>query len=471
MQKRLLLLGLVLFASLAFSGSLLAQAAAPSIKTIDGNPLKINVASDGSFQVFNADVPGFGQIYPTSAQDADMGIFAWIDNKLYSPNFTAHGGTATGNLGNYTPWTNVSISDVQGDGTAESPFTVVVVLKAPDNDVQIRETVTYVNGINFFRILKNVTQSGGHTVDVILGADIYLSGSDQGVFLAVPELNAVGGQDCETPATYHILLIAITAAADFGTDTYSDVWSQIAANDLELAEPGACVDNGAAIKWQNVLNGVSDVTIESAVSFGEIPSANAFISFTASIDPSSIVAYPGDSVAFVLNTHHNEESGFNSPLELTVGDLPPGFHVTLDSTTIPAPGDGTVTGLLTVDSNVAFGAYPGLRINVSGGGQSLSAVFNVEVICDPPMILGINMPKSQTVTKGQTVTLRAQSEHTGPFSYQWFNGYAGYSSTAIPGATSSTFTTPPINATDAYWVRVSNACGSYDSQTAIITPR
>ena len=58
MQKRLLLLTIVALASLVFARAALAQ---PTSKAISGDPLKINVWSDGSFQVFNATVPGFGQ--------------------------------------------------------------------------------------------------------------------------------------------------------------------------------------------------------------------------------------------------------------------------------------------------------------------------------------------------------------------------------------------------------------------------
>ena len=468
MQKRFLLLTMFALASVVFAGAALA---APTSKTISGNPLKINVWSDGSFQVFNSTVPGFGQVYPTHCDDADMGIFANIDNKLYSPAFSTHTcGTATGNLGTYTPWTGVSLSTVTGDGTAATPFTVTVSLKAPDNDVTVIATVLYVNGSNFFRIQKSVSQTASHHIDILLGADIYLSGSDQGVFLSVPELNAVGGSDCTIPPTYHILLIAISAADDFGTGPYADIWSQIAANNLALGTPGLCVDNGAALKWSNVTGGASTALIESAVSFGDIPSANAFISFTVAIQPAQIVAYPGDTVAFTITTQHSAESGFNSPLDLTVDQMPPGITVHLDSNQVPAPGDGTVTGTITIDPHTPFGSYQNLRILVSGGGQSSAGVFNIEIICDPPMILGINQPKSQTVASGSSVTLHAQTEHTGPFTYQWFNGHAGFTSTPIANSNSPDLTTGPITSFQEYWVRVTNACGSFDSQTATIFP-
>lgn len=53
-----------------------APQAVPAITTIAGAPLTVRVGDDLSFQVFNADIPGVGQIYPSDSSDtADMG---WI---------------------------------------------------------------------------------------------------------------------------------------------------------------------------------------------------------------------------------------------------------------------------------------------------------------------------------------------------------------------------------------------------------
>ncbi len=58
---------------------------------------------------------------------------------------------------------------------------------------------------------------------------------------------------------------------------------------------------------------------------------------------------------------------------------------------------------------------------------------------------------------------------TAPLSYQWYIGASGNTTSPIPGATASTYTTPPLTSTTSYWVRVSNAVGSVDSATATIT--
>lgn len=457
---------------LALAAVLCAQAAFAQLtmKTILGNPLKINVASDGSFQVFNATVPGHGQIYPTTCDIADMGVFARIDGTLYSPAFSTHAcGTATGNLGNYTAWTSTGITDVSGSGNGSDPFVVTVGLAA--NDVRLTVNASYVQGQNFFRIRTTVLQTASHRIDVTLGADIYLGGSDFGVFFNVPSLNAVGGQDCLVPPTYQILLIPLTEASTFGVGVYSTIWSQIAANQLVMLPAEGCVDNGAAVEWLDVTRTAATADLSSAVSFGDIPSATAFSPFSIVVEPSNLLLYPGNTVKLAVTTQHNEGAGFNSALEFTADELPEGFSIKFDQNSVPAPGDGTITATLTIDPRVPFGSYRNLGIFATGGGVRLAGRFNVEIICDPPLILGTANLRSQTVARGSTVTLHVEPLHNGPFTYQWYSGHAPFTSSPIANSNSPDYKTGPINSTQEYWVRISNACGSVDSETATIIPR
>src|SRR5687768_3623347 len=223
-----------------------------SFTTINATPLKINVGADGSFQIYNTAVPGVGQVFPTTTDLADMGIFAYIDGVLHAPDFGAHGTTATSALGTFTAWEPVSLSTVFGSGTRADPHVVSVALAAPDSDVRVNLTVTYVRGENFFRLRTHVfsTTNTLHEVDVYLGADIFLAGSDNGFFVSVPQLNAVGGRSCDPEeGSYNILLIPITPANSFTAAQFADVWRQIGEGTLSNSSEGsACVDNGAAIK-------------------------------------------------------------------------------------------------------------------------------------------------------------------------------------------------------------------------------
>ncbi|MFA5326626.1 MAG: hypothetical protein WC384_02420 [Prolixibacteraceae bacterium] len=69
-------------------------------------------------------------------------------------------------------------------------------------------------------------------------------------------------------------------------------------------------------------------------------------------------------------------------------------------------------------------------------------------------------PVSQQVCPGGTATFTAVASGTPTPTYQWYAGV-----TPIPGATSSTYTTPPYYGANKewYWVRATNSCGYDDS--------
>ncbi|HEX2060246.1 MAG TPA: S8 family serine peptidase, partial [Thermoanaerobaculia bacterium] len=84
-----------------------------------------------------------------------------------------------------------------------------------------------------------------------------------------------------------------------------------------------------------------------------------------------------------------------------------------------------------------------------------------------------------SVAASGQVTLSVSASGTSALSYQWYEvnagfdlatyNYGAHSSTAIAGATSSTFVAPASQSTRAYWVRVTNAGGSADSNIAVVT--
>lgn len=97
------------------------------------------------------------------------------------------------------------------------------------------------------------------------------------------------------------------------------------------------------------------------------------------------------------------------------------------------------------------------NLTVTGGGRA----------CDPPLIS--SHPESQTAALGESIILRvsASSPAGGSLSYRWYEGPR--SNTARPiGTNGPSLTVAPL-ATTSYWVRVTNACGSADSNAATIT--
>lgn len=448
----------------------MAQTGSVSLQVIDGSPLNIHIGSDGAFQIFNDDVPGSGQIFPSTCERvADMGVFADIDGILYAPNFSAHGcGTATGGIGVNTPWVTTSFDPYTGDGSPQDPYTLVVGLSS--GTVRLNMTVKYVNGDNFFRVTKSVSSTSPANVRVFFGADIYLASSDNGVAFLENSLRSPGGQDCATPPTYSILFIPITPANAFTATQYSTMWSQIGAGQLDRQVGTAgCIDNGAALQWDRTLVPGESATINSAVSFGSIPDASNFAAFSLSPDPATSAISNGDTQQFVLTVRRNDLE-FDSPVTVKIDELPEGMTASLDRSVIDAPGDGTV--LLNVTAENLTPDRHTIALSASGGGEFAYATIGLDAICDPPYILGLreNQPQSQTVSRGSQATLRVVPGGSGPRSYQWYEGPVGSTYFPIEGATSAEFVTGPVVTPTSYWVRVSNQCGSVDSYGAIVQP-
>jgi outer membrane protein assembly factor BamB len=90
---------------------------------------------------------------------------------------------------------------------------------------------------------------------------------------------------------------------------------------------------------------------------------------------------------------------------------------------------------------------------------------NSETKINPPVI-GAE-PQSQTIAKGQSAHLTVQSTGSAPIHYQWFEGESGDESKPT-GTDSVSFTTPALNSSSKFWVKISNANGVINSATAII---
>ena len=77
-------------------------------------------------------------------------------------------------------------------------------------------------------------------------------------------------------------------------------------------------------------------------------------------------------------------------------------------------------------------------------------------------------PASQEVQSGASASLSVVASGD-DLTYQWYTGDSGDTSSPVAGATGSTFTTSALNASTNFWVQVTNAGGSANSDTAVIT--
>ena len=77
-------------------------------------------------------------------------------------------------------------------------------------------------------------------------------------------------------------------------------------------------------------------------------------------------------------------------------------------------------------------------------------------------------PQSKSIGTGQTASLSVGAAGTAPFTYQWYQGSSGTTTTPV-GTNSDTLAVGPLTQTTSFWARVSNGCGHANSNTATIT--
>lgn len=187
---------------------------------------------------------------------------------------------------------------------------------------------------------------------------------------------------------------------------------------------------------------------------------------TATSDPAAIVMPPGIAVQ-------------PAPVSITAGQT---AQLSVQPSTSPAPAFQWYRGESGDTSNPVSGAIlasfttPALMETTSywvrltnGAGSIDSNTATVTVTGTPPSIT--SGPAGSTIDYGATAQLQVTAEGTAPLSYQWYEGQSGDTSHPVSGATSSSFTTPPLTASAAYWVKVTNPIQTIQSGTATITVR
>jgi M6 family metalloprotease-like protein len=112
-------------------------------------------------------------------------------------------------------------------------------------------------------------------------------------------------------------------------------------------------------------------------------------------------------------------------------------------------------------------ATNGITVTVNAMNASSFNVTIVKAGTAPPGIS--TQPQSQTIASGQTATMSVVATGAQPFTYQWYAGASGNTTSPIGGATSSSYTTPPLTNAASFWVRVSNTGGPVNSNTATIS--
>jgi hypothetical protein len=103
--------------------------------------------------------------------------------------------------------------------------------------------------------------------------------------------------------------------------------------------------------------------------------------------------------------------------------------------------------------------------NTCGNTDSNVAVLTVPQ-CTLPVI--VTQPSNVTLTAGETFSVAVIA--TGATSYQWFRASSGDPSNPVSGATGPVFTSSITNVGPTpFWVRITNECGSTNSNTVTVT--
>ena len=89
----------------------------------------------------------------------------------------------------------------------------------------------------------------------------------------------------------------------------------------------------------------------------------------------------------------------------------------------------------------------------------------------PPVVTApeiTSQPASQEIASGLSTSLSVTTSGE-DLTYQWYTGNSGDTASPVAGATSSTVTTGALTASTNFWVQITNAGGTADSDTAVIT--
>ena len=156
------------------------------------------------------------------------------------------------------------------------------------------------------------------------------------------------------------------------------------------------------------------------------------------------------------------------PFQIDISGVP-GATATF-SPVFTRDGQQFVTMTFNIGPDTPSGEHP-LNIRTFTADAQRFASIVVVVDCKPPALLGTGQPLSQTVARNGRATITVAPTGSGPFTYQWFNGFSGMTGSPIAGANAASFQTPPTTDTGLYWVRVSNPCGSFNSNTVFVTPQ
>ncbi|MEO7101180.1 MAG: hypothetical protein ABI162_17645 [Luteolibacter sp.] len=159
-------------------------------------------------------------------------------------------------------------------------------------------------------------------------------------------------------------------------------------------------------------------------------------------------------------------SGGTATLTVFVSGTSPTFQWYLgNSGDISNPIPDATSDTFTTPAIASTTAYWVRASNAAGSADSQTASLFVASVTAPAFT---SQPASITINSGSTTTLNVDASGTSP-GFQWYTGASGDTAHPVIGATTGSFTTPPLTASTTYWVKVSNSAGFENSNSAVVT--
>lgn len=346
---------------------------------------------------------------------------------------------ATTVVGEYT---NTSMGNTKGD---QYGFNITAVGGAADNtgkDDNFRGMTLYGN------TLYVTKGSGSNGIDTVyqVGTAGTLPTASTAASTLITILSGFPG--LSQPSTYHPFGLFF---ANANTLYVADEGGQVTTD--EVGGSTFATNNGGLQKW--TFNG-SMWTLQYTLTAGLNLGVGYTVSGTVTDSTGSVTQYPDGlrHLAGVVN----------------------GNDVTIYATTSTVGGLGdqgaspnqlvVITDSLTATGPTAPAAESFALLQTAAYGQVLRGVQFAPTV--PPasgQTPGVSV-SAQTLNAGQSSTLTATPSGSGSFSYQWFMGTSGNTSSPIAGATGAAYTASPAS-TSSYWVRITNSNGIVENSSTI----
>jgi hypothetical protein len=359
-----------------------------------------------------------------------------------------------------------------GCGTTNSSTAHVSVCLTPGIDTQPQSTKVFSGGSATLTVVASETTGEPLHYQWLKGSTPV--GTDSNTF-------NTGALTADT--TYSVHVTAGVCAIDSQTATVSIcplAQSLPAAPDLQVTYGGggrlqlSTYPTGTAFTWYKGALGdtSSPLTIPQAANYYDVGNATATSQYWAQVDSGGCTSRTAASTVSVcvptitstsaLNVTIN--SGQTTPLSVVANTSPLTYQWYKGTS-------GTVTTPISNTNASSYTANPPstqtywVRVmNTTCNRLADSATFTVTV-CQVPAIT--TQPANYGPSPANNITLSAAASGSG-LTYQWYRGLSGVTTNPVSGATGASMT-KAMTASDYYWVRVSNTCGSVNSNAAFVS--